>query len=205
MRSIDETHNEYGTLLVQNKLPARNGKTHWRCLCDVCGQTSDIAGSDLRTKKVTTCACQQDKREYPNVLGLQKRVDALVEQLETATARIAALEAAKAVGYTLPDITDFPVMPLEELDVVFKGPKVLPSPVQRLEEIFALPFEARSDMRSLQTEIKSLMQAETKDITASKMADGGARAFDKDLADRTNALVRYSKLLQKFHLHPRDL
>lgn len=55
----DFTGERFGMLVVKQFLETRKGKRIWRCLCD-CGNTKDVAGSNLATGNTKACGCQRD-------------------------------------------------------------------------------------------------------------------------------------------------
>jgi hypothetical protein len=62
-RTIDETGNRYGKLLVVSKSPNRyHGYVCWFCKCE-CGNKIEVNGSALRQGKVKSCGYQPRRRK----------------------------------------------------------------------------------------------------------------------------------------------
>ena len=60
-RTIDETGNRYGHLLVMEYVGISKNRGHlalWKCLCD-CGNESVVRGSRLRQGETKSCGCGQ--------------------------------------------------------------------------------------------------------------------------------------------------
>lgn len=56
MKRLDLIGQRFGMLLVQELAFRKNGKIHWRCICD-CGNISFPTTSDLRTGHSASCGC----------------------------------------------------------------------------------------------------------------------------------------------------
>lgn len=54
----DETGNVYGKLTVIHFSEIRHKLAHWMCQCE-CGNTTIVAGSDLRKKSTVSCGCHR--------------------------------------------------------------------------------------------------------------------------------------------------
>lgn len=53
----DLTGQAFGLLTVREYVGARAGHSYWLCAC-VCGRTTEVQGSNLRTGQVRSCGCQ---------------------------------------------------------------------------------------------------------------------------------------------------
>lgn len=54
---IDRVGEIHDTWKVVEKLPSRNGKTYWRCICRNCGAEKEIQGTRLSDGKYAKCNC----------------------------------------------------------------------------------------------------------------------------------------------------
>lgn len=54
---IDMVGKKFGRLTVQERAAnSKRGVTRWLCLCG-CGNTSIVAGTDLRSGRIVSCGC----------------------------------------------------------------------------------------------------------------------------------------------------
>lgn len=62
------TGRRFGRLLVIEEAEKRNGKIHWKCVCD-CGGTSIAATGNLRSGKHVSCGCYRLERLREEMKG----------------------------------------------------------------------------------------------------------------------------------------
>lgn len=52
----DLLNQRFSRLLVVEKLPSKNGRTLWKCLCD-CGNEKEVSGKHLLSESTKSCGC----------------------------------------------------------------------------------------------------------------------------------------------------
>ncbi len=198
-RSIDETANKYGDLVVERRLPAKHGKAQWHCYCNACGANKAISGLALRNGTATHCGCKT-KRDFPTLLSLGKRLSAL-EDL------VAALQ-----GTDKPGLLDFPAFKVKQPPAPkpTQAPQASQTPqadpnhfLAAMEDILAVPFDQR-DIAAMQEEFKRLSNLEADRLNVIKNQYAYWEGQPDIMVQHQRFLAAHIKF-KKFHIHPKDL
>jgi hypothetical protein len=70
MKPLKLAGKKFGRLKVIKRLPNKNGRTMWKCICD-CGKTCEVAGKPLKGKHTKSCGCL--RKEHRIVHGHSRR------------------------------------------------------------------------------------------------------------------------------------
>lgn len=122
-KSIDETGNRYGRLVIiekaENQPPSK--KTYWLCQCK-CGKQTIVRGTHLRLGKIKSCGCLRE--DLGRLKGISRRLPRGIAAFRQYYARLRCRAKSRSIEWSL---TKEEVYPLAQQPCYYCGAE----PIQR--------------------------------------------------------------------------